>query len=304
MSIKGFSKSFIFFALIINSLAIYFVANIFLSYEVNKKITKKLQDVKDYMLVDSKSWFNMLYSDSLLLSEDKAITSLIKDESMDIDQRNNLLIAEIYSKFVNIDILAVINKNGRVIADNIINRKLYKELHKTQWFLESLEGKPTSGTIFYDERFYRLVLMPIFEAEKMLGVVIIGKELNRGNIQFIKNITDVDMIMLEDNQKIGFATDVDIVYKGDKQIFLKKMQEQINRKRLENINAEPQKMVNIEGEKMIINFIYDPQGFLPVTILTSSLNKNLSILYYVGWIIALVNFVFLVVFMLPKKKIK
>ena len=166
------------------------------------EIEKRLIQAKGYVSQRMDDRYYLLDNDATAIVNDKLIRDIINDQNLSTLTRNDIVSNEVLPKFANLDVLAVTNTEGALLAHQAEKTAIVEAFIASEWFDYSMEGEPVAGFILQDQVFYQGIAMPIYQSEEMIGILIAGRVLTKQDIDQIKSISEIDIAVLDANQRI------------------------------------------------------------------------------------------------------
>ncbi len=236
------------------------------------QIEKRLIQAKGNVSQRMDDRYYLLDNDATALVNDKLIRDIINDQTISTLTRNDIVRNEVLPKFANLNVLAVTNTEGELLAHQKDETATVEAFIASEWFDYSMEGEPVAGFILQDEVFYQGIAMPIFQTEEMIGIVIAGRVLTKQDIDRIKSISDIDIAVLDANKRIiatefsGLSSQQHLMSAFDLWLANEQALDAIGDKTLE---------VKLGDERFLLQLVVDETVFVPPYIIARSLDEEL-----------------------------
>jgi class 3 adenylate cyclase/HAMP domain-containing protein len=236
------------------------------------QIEKRLIQAKGNVSQRMDDRYYLLDNDATAIVNDKLIRDIINDETISTLTRNDIVRNEVLPKFANLNVLAVTNTEGELLARQQDKTAIVEAFIASEWFDYSMEGESVAGFILQGEVFYQGIAMPIFQTEEMIGIVIAGRVLTKQDIDRIKSISDIDIAVLDANKRIiatefsGLSSQQHLMNAFDLWLGNEQALASIGDNTLE---------VKLGDERFLLQLVVDETVFVPPYIIARSLDEEL-----------------------------
>jgi adenylate cyclase len=263
------------FALIIVALlvAIFNVVQSDIETQFRVLIEEQLTQAKGYVSQRMDDRYELLYNDATAIASDKLIRDIITDQTLSSLTRNDIVSAEVLPKFTNLDVLAVTDSEGHLLAEQKQNSAVIDALISSEWYEFSLDGEAVAGFVYHQQNFYQGIALPVFLGEQMIGIVLAGRALNQQDISQIKQISHIDISVINDRQRVittlfsGLSETQSLLAAFDDWLIGVEEQQFMVDKTLE---------IMLGNERFLLRYTVDETRFVPPYIIARSLDESVG----------------------------
>ncbi|MFT4926967.1 MAG: adenylate cyclase [Phenylobacterium sp.] len=261
------------FALIIVALlfAIFNMVQKDIETQFRVLIEEQLIQAKGYVSQRMDDRYELLYNDATAIVDDKLIRDIINDQTLSTLTRNDIVTAEVLPKFTNLDVLAVTDVEGQPLAQQPSQEAITDALISSEWYEFALDGEPVAGYIFHDGVFYQGIAMPAFLGEEMIGIVVAGRVLSQQDISQIKQISHIDISVLDDDQRV-ITTKLSGL--SESEVLLPAFDQWLNG--LDTVEVDKTMQVSLGDERFLLRYTVDDTLFVPPYVIARSLDESVG----------------------------
>jgi class 3 adenylate cyclase/HAMP domain-containing protein len=275
------------------------------------EIEARLLQAKAYVGQRMDDRYDLLYNDATALINDKLIRDIITDKTLSSLTRNDIVSAEVLPKFANLNVLAVTNTEGKLLAGQTQFSAITQAFIASEWYQYAMDGEAVAGFIFHEKNFYQGIAMPVFLAEGMIGIVVAGRTLTTADIAGIKKISDIDIAVLSKNARV-IGTDFSGI--SEAPVLISAFDGWLKQVKIEAFVADDTLELKLGTERFLLQLSVDETRFVPPYIIARSLDEALEfattlgetmqLLGSIGMVIAiLIGFIFAVGVSTPIKRL-
>lgn len=237
-------------------------------------IDKQLVQAKDYVSQRMDDRFDLLYNDATTIVGDKLIRDVILDRTLSELTSNDIVTNEVLPSFENLQMLAVTDGNGELLAKQDHYAEITESFIASEWFTYALEGEVVGGYIYTqlqsgEQGFYQGVAMPVFLGEAMIGIVLVARDFGQADVKAIKRISEIDIAVLGDGKRrvstafSGISDSKNLLDGFD--LWLERHPE----------SQQSTVEVLLGDERFLLQWVVDETGFVPPYIIVRSLDESL-----------------------------
>lgn len=229
------------------------------------ELSQTQQLVKELMIQRHQSIKH--YSESL--EGDHLIRELLTDNTFDQSTRDDILQNEIMPAYRNVDVLALLNINGELLAADDTIKKVYLKIQQTPIYEKTMHGEMSSAHLFYQGKMIQLFGMPVFLREEMIGILVLGSIFTIEDINKFKQLSGAELSFFDHN-KIFISTN----WNRD----INKLNIVIDQQNvmLKNRLFSPRGQISVDHERYIYTIIKTKHSFVPSYLIAKSLDQQMS----------------------------
>ncbi|MCI5049865.1 MAG: HAMP domain-containing protein [Rickettsiales bacterium] len=215
--------------------------------------------------------FDAMLSEAYFLQGDQLIRTILTNKQYDESTRNDVLISEVFPSLVYADFVIILDPQGQQKAITPDADSYGASIAQSAAFSQSLTGSESAGHVLTDASYQQFISMPVFLSDTMIGIVVVGKLLGQDDLQHIKDISDIDLGIIH-NQNIILHTQWQ--HRSD-QAF-SDITAAMN-KQLDAAAMAPEKTheLMIYDERFLARYVDDTKGSMPPYLLVQSLDHKL-----------------------------
>ena len=258
--------------------AIFVVVERDVEAEFRSLVVRQLEQTERYVGETMKTRYEQLFATAISLSHDTLVLDILTDRSLSLLTRNDIVEEEILPGLLNVNLLVVLSDEGIPLASNLAwgdeMGGVPDLLSGARWFQDALRGQEAAGTLSIDGTYHQALAMPVFVAEKMLGILVTCREFGALELAQIKDAAQADIALLRDGVVSLSTLGVSPSRRAGLDAWLAAGGARWDGASGSSAAAE----VELAGERFMLRPVLDPDGFVPPYIVIQSLDERLAFL--------------------------
>jgi class 3 adenylate cyclase len=270
--------------LLIAAIVVTLVAATFFAFQSNVEaefralIEKQLEQTERFVGLQMDARYDHLFNNTTALAENRLIREILTDRAMSEKTRNDIVASEVFPNLVDIDVLAVVDGNGALLARAQPEPGVIAAVLTAPWFSDSLVGRESLGHEVVDGRYFQAIGMPTFLGEEMLGIIVAGRSLTAEDLARIKQSSSVDLGILA-GSSVALSTPWSTKRRAESpNAFVLALDAWLAAHPDVLAQQSPATEVSLRGERFLLRVARDATGFVPSYVVVQSLDLRLAFL--------------------------
>jgi len=251
--------------------------------EFRLEIESQIEHVSAFIEQSMNDRYELLRKDAIAAAKDSLVRDILTDTTLSTETILDIVQDEVFPKFDQINVIAITNSDGQIIASSDTSNKVTDEIFSGNWFEYVFEGEDIAGFVLVEGIYHQAIAMPVFHGNQMIGVMIVTRILGEEMLTTIAEVSPVDMALLDGNQRVSstaWSDSVILLDAFDHWMLSMGYGEVLPKSLMETILGE---------ERFLLRFIEDETQFVPPFVIARSLDEALIFVRNIRDIILLVG---------------